>query len=234
MHPRVHQPQRLRVVGRLPALIFLALAGCPEEAPTRHAHSRVDMVMRDASAHEPPDAGRALPTPTPPTPVRTGPICEVPEEPRRIEPPPSQPVAGQGADPPAPLTLGRGRWTWLNLWAAWCIPCREEMPLISAWKTRLATDGVDVDLVFLSLDDDERQLRQLLDRATPGLPRATAWMPGGTARTRWMKTLGLRENPALPVQILIAPNGTHACTIRGAVEAGDYSRFLAFLRSQSR
>ncbi|MBI2896234.1 MAG: TlpA family protein disulfide reductase [Deltaproteobacteria bacterium] len=215
-------------------LLLAALSACPDEAPTRPARSRVDMVVRDAAAAAAvaPEAGRP---PTPPAaPTRTGPLCEVPDEPRRIEPPPSQTVLGQGAEPPPPIAIGASRWTWLNLWAAWCVPCKEEMPLIATWKARLAADGFDVDLVFLSLDDDERQLRQLLDRATPGLPRATAWMPGGTPRTRWMKTLGLRENPALPVQVLVGPSGQHACTIRGALEPGDYDRLLAFLRSPPR
>src|SRR5206468_7948768 len=70
-------------------------------------------------------------------------------------------VAAVGAEPPSDrVQSGGGRWTWINFFAAWCGPCKEEMPRIRAFQQKLAAS---LDVTFVSLDDDERQLRQLLD-----------------------------------------------------------------------
>jgi thiol-disulfide isomerase/thioredoxin len=45
----------------------------------------------------------------------------------------------------------RGRVLVVNLWATWCLPCREEMPAIEAFYTKHRQDAVDV--VAISVDD---------------------------------------------------------------------------------
>jgi len=45
----------------------------------------------------------------------------------------------------------RGRVLVVNLWATWCLPCREEMPAIEAFFARYRQSGVDV--IAISLDD---------------------------------------------------------------------------------
>jgi thiol-disulfide isomerase/thioredoxin len=51
-----------------------------------------------------------------------------------------------------PLTLAdfRGRTVLLNIWATWCIPCREEMPALDRLQARLGGDAFQV--VALSID----------------------------------------------------------------------------------
>ena len=47
-------------------------------------------------------------------------------------------VAAKGASEiPAQLAVG-GAWTWINFWAAWCVPCKEEMPRLMGWEKKLA------------------------------------------------------------------------------------------------
>ncbi|HSN96845.1 MAG TPA: TlpA disulfide reductase family protein, partial [Candidatus Nanopelagicales bacterium] len=130
---------------------------------------------------------------------------------------------------PASPGFGVGKWVWLNFWAAWCKPCKEEMPRLLGWQQKLRSSGVLIDLVFVSLDDDERQLdRFLQDQPGHGV-RASYWLPDGPGRTGWLTGLGLKETPDLPVHAIVAPSGQVTCTIAGAVEDSDYPGIAAFL-----
>jgi len=237
-------------MGRLPALIVIGsawLAGCPADGPAPEAGSarRSDMVVADAptasaaSAHDASaahpagaDAGAAAAA----VPRRVGPLCaarstSLPAA-ATVPAPAGQVLQAAHATAPVPIDPSAAHWTWLNLWAAWCVPCREEMPLLRSWTARLRQEGAHVELALLSLDDDERQLQQFLDRATGELPRASAWLPGGTTRTRWLKAVGLRDSPGLPVQLLVRPGGALACTIQGAVEPSDYDEVSRIIRGR--
>lgn len=45
----------------------------------------------------------------------------------------------------------RGKVTVVNFWATWCVPCRQEMPMLNAVRERLAPRGVEV--VGVALDN---------------------------------------------------------------------------------
>jgi thiol-disulfide isomerase/thioredoxin len=137
-------------------------------------------------------------------------------------------VAAGAEAPPAALPLGVGKWVWVNLWAAWCGPCKEEMPRIVAWQEKLRASGVLIDLAFVSLDDDERETRRFLEAQPPGGVRATYWLPE-SERTGWLGALGLKGATQLPVQALVAPSGQVGCVIEGAVEDRDYPAIAAFV-----
>ena len=126
-----------------------------------------------------------------------------------------------GAKPPA-SALATGKWLWINLWAAWCAPCKEEMPRLAGFASRLARTGQDVTLAFVSLDDDERQLEQFLAADGDDHPRATYWLRDGRERDEWLAAMGLPKAPDLPVQVLVDPRGKVRCTVHGAVEDRDF------------
>ena len=130
--------------------------------------------------------------------------------------------------PPASLPLGVGKWVWVNLWAAWCAPCKEEMPRIVAWQEKLRAAGVLMDLAFVSMDDDARQMQRFLEAQPTGGVRATYWLPEND-RAAWLGSLGLKGSTQLPVQALVAPSGQVACVIEGAVEDRDYPALAAFV-----
>lgn len=139
-------------------------------------------------------------------------------------------AAASGEDKPASsLPLGVGKWVWVNLWAAWCGPCKEEMPRLIAWQKKLSQAGVLVELSFVSIDDDERQLQRFLDAQPKGGVRASYWLPEGEGRNDWLGSIGLKSSVELPVQALVAPSGQLACVIQGAVEDSDYPAVQALL-----
>ena len=59
-----------------------------------------------------------------------------------------------------------------------------------AWQKQLAKRGVQLDLVFVSLDDDERQLRRFLEGQPKGGLRASYWLPEGDLRSNFLVGIG--------------------------------------------
>ena len=133
------------------------------------------------------------------------------------------------AEPPARLAAGRGKWTWINFWAAWCVPCKEEIPRLKGWQKKLASDGKKLEVVFVSLDDDERQLGTFLKTQPADGLISTYWLREGDERMKWLKEAGFESEPELPAHLLVDPQGKLRCTIVGAVEDGDYPSLVALL-----
>ncbi len=126
-----------------------------------------------------------------------------------------------------PLERERGRWTWVNFWAAWCVPCKQELPILFQWRKSLASD---VRFRFISLDDDERQLRDFLGREGAGGLTSSYWLPDGAVRQAWLEALKLESEPELPLQLLIDPNGMLRCRVQGAVEPADLAALERIVR----
>jgi hypothetical protein len=97
------------------------------------------------------------------------------------------------------------------------------MPRIVNFHGRLRTAGVMVDLAFVSLDDDERQLHRFLEAQPEKGVRTSYWLPEGGGRDTWIQALGVKNAGELPVHALVAPSGQVACLIQGAVEDSDYA-----------
>jgi thiol-disulfide isomerase/thioredoxin len=128
------------------------------------------------------------------------------------------------------IPTGGGRWVWLNMWAAWCGPCKAEIPLLKSFEQRLQASGVPLQLVFLSLDDDERQGRKFLDEQPATGLKTSFWLPDGKNRTSFLETFRVKEPAALPLHLLFAPTGESKCLIDGAVEEADFAQLQAFFK----
>jgi thiol-disulfide isomerase/thioredoxin len=115
-----------------------------------------------------------------------------------------------------------GHYTWVNFWAAWCAPCKEEIPRLQAWEKQLNAAGVPFKVVFVSLDDDERQLTTFLEKQPVTGLRSTYWLSDGPKRTDWLKAVNVKPDVELPVQLLLDKAGHVRCTIGGAVDDSDF------------
>jgi thiol-disulfide isomerase/thioredoxin len=245
MRRRIDQPQRLRIVGRLPALkawrvplCVLACgawsASCRDDASQAAARAasreRSEVVAAKGEAAEPKASSAVSPAAPAPAPTTAAPrkLCDgqLGKPGRDLTKKPLARKAAPGARNLS-ATLSSGKWLWINLWAAWCAPCKEEMPRLTAFSSRLAQAGHDVTLAFVSLDDDERQLEQFLAAPGEGLVHATYWLRDGRERDDWLGAMGLPKAPDLPVQLLVDPRGKIRCTVHGAIEDGDFAEIAA-------
>jgi thiol-disulfide isomerase/thioredoxin len=139
-------------------------------------------------------------------------------------------VSAPGAEPASErLPAGRGRWTWINFFAAWCGPCKEEMPRLRGFQAKLDTA---LEVSFVSLDDDERQLRQFLGGQAEGASgvRAALWLPPGKGRTSWLTSLDMKDPPVLPAHVLVDPAGKVRCIFGGAIGDADFPAVAAIVR----
>ncbi len=121
---------------------------------------------------------------------------------------------------------GGGKWTWLNFWAAWCVPCKEEIPRLLGWEKRL---GSKLRVAFVSIDDDERQLESFLSTQPASGLKASFWLREGKEREDWLSGVGLDKDPELPLHVLIDPKGKARCTVQGAVDDSDYESLEAIV-----
>ena len=111
---------------------------------------------------------------------------------------------------------------WINFWAAWCKPCREEMPTVKSWATEAG-----VQLAFISLDDDEREWSDGVSKL--GLDKIVSPMTqgfGGNAR-KWAQSAGLTET--LPAHAIVDGAGRLRCVRTGSIEDVDGATFRAYL-----
>tara|TARA_R110002074_G_scaffold105621_2_gene228153 strand:- start:636 stop:1253 length:618 start_codon:yes stop_codon:yes gene_type:complete len=114
-----------------------------------------------------------------------------------------------GAGKTVHLSDFQGRVVLLNLWATWCVPCREEMPALDALEAAMGSDQFQV--LALSVDKDGLEgARAFLDEIKV---THLALYNDPTSRANF-KVKGY----GLPTTLLIAPDGTELGRIVGPAE----------------
>jgi thiol-disulfide isomerase/thioredoxin len=218
-------------MGRLSIVTLFAgalAAGCDQnKPPTPTVGSRSEVVLAGSGAP-------AAPSTPAPSASASAAASAAPKPPRRICETelarPGRPLpkaafataAGTGiALPEAKLEVGANRWTWINFYAAWCGPCKEEIPRLQKWEQKLAAA---LRVRFISLDDDERQLGKFLDDQPAGGVKSSLWLKTGATRDGFLEGLKLRSTPTLPAHALVDPQGKVRCAFEGAVEDADYGQ----------
>jgi thiol-disulfide isomerase/thioredoxin len=208
--------------------------GCEDAGDAAPAKSRVQAVLAEpGAATAAPQLDRVTPVSEPAAPARARPpLCDGQLErrpeafaPKRV---PSQISLEPGVSLPADPLAGTGaRWTWVNFWAAWCVPCKQELPILLRWRAKLAQH---LAITFISLDDDERQLREFLTKQPVDGLTSSYWLPDGATRQAWLQALDLTTEPELPLQLLIDPKGAIRCRVEGAIEAQDFAMLERIVR----
>jgi thiol-disulfide isomerase/thioredoxin len=116
------------------------------------------------------------------------------------------------AGDPVSLSDYRGQWVLVNFWATWCIPCIEEMPYLE----RLATER---ELVVLGVNFKEGADTVAAFVAEHRLTFPILLAPDEVT----LIVYGVR---ALPRTFMVAPDGTIAYQIAGAIDPETFDQWL--------
>jgi thiol-disulfide isomerase/thioredoxin len=188
-------------MDRLPAVTTLALAvlACGKDAPAPPPPSRVEGAKvrerKDASAEGFCDLHVA---------DDSGPALTFP------------PLAGTALAPVAP-----GHWRWLNIWATWCKPCIEELPLLTRWRDKFAEAGRHVDVTFVSVDESNADVAAFR-KQHPEMPASTR-LAEPNKQAAWFASLGLDAASPIPIHVFVSPAGHIRCARAGGLSERDYA-----------
>jgi thiol-disulfide isomerase/thioredoxin len=133
--------------------------------------------------------------------------------------------------PNVPLPeLQKGKSVWVNLWATWCQPCLREMPLLLTWQKDLKKDGVDVELLFLSVDDEPRVLENFLAQHKDIPAEKVLRVSSLEQYQTWIETYGSNPAAAIPIHLMAGVDGQVRCLRTGSLREGDYPTVRALYR----
>jgi len=124
---------------------------------------------------------------------------------------------GQGT----PVKIGdwRDKTLVVNFWAAWCKPCRDEMPAFSRLHTQYRDRGVQ----FIGIAvDNAKNVADFSEK----LPVSYPLLIADTEGSRLMRDLG-NTSMGLPYTLVIRPGGDAALTQLGRVSEQRLDSFLA-------
>ncbi len=119
-----------------------------------------------------------------------------------------------------------GAWTWVNLWATWCEPCRTELPLLRQWQATLGGPSA-LRLVFISVDEGP----EAVAAALAGLGLAGSWHAPLPIRSAVTRSLGL-DGGSLPTHVLLDPAGRPVCVHEDSVQADQWPQVQARLAAR--
>lgn len=190
------------------ALCSLAALGACKEQKAPVAASRYEAV-------------KAAPAPT----SRWCDSTYTASRPRLTLPPLAGPVAGR-----APASLPRDKRVWVNLWATWCQPCLREMPLLLKWQGDLRKDGLDVEVLLLSLDEDADALGGFLASHQEYASAKVGRTASQGAYEQWVQSYVKDPSTPIPIHLLGGPDGGLRCVRTGSLRESDYPAAKSVLR----
>ena len=120
----------------------------------------------------------------------------------------------------------QGKIVVLNFWATWCLPCRDEMPMLC----KLSKDFASQDVVFLAVSLDDAKSQSKIPRFLDKKKITLSVFTGATAATLHNFQLG----EVVPATIILDRSGSPVFRIMGQASKKDiFSRVDWLLSDRS-
>lgn len=107
----------------------------------------------------------------------------------------------------------RGRFVLLNLWATWCVPCRQEMPALDALQAKLG--GPDFEVVAVNIDTRDLDKPKAWLKEV-GINRLAFYADPEAKVFQDLKAAGRAFG--MPTTLLIDPQGCEIANLAGPAE----------------
>ena len=195
-----HRYRDARRVAALACAGVLTAGGCSADDSGGRSATATDSAVAPAVACEPPGEPQASPGDDGLPPLRL-------------------PCLGDGPD--VALNSLAGRPTLINLWASWCAPCREEMPLL---QQSFEDDGGAVRFLGVVTRDTAAAAADFAAAIGVGYPHAV------DADGALLNSLGV---PGLPVTLAVDSAGRIVRMQIGQMTSAELSSLLTELRNTS-
>lgn len=116
----------------------------------------------------------------------------------------------------------KGKILFLNVWATWCVPCREEFPSI----VKLSNEFKDVEFVGISVDFPE----EIETKIKPFLKRNNAnfqnYVNSFSNDEELINTLNEKWSGAIPATFIYDKKGKQIYFIEGKKSYGEFKKYL--------
>jgi len=124
----------------------------------------------------------------------------------------------------------RGKPLWVNFWATWCEPCRDEYPIVNQLAKKYAAQGLVV--IGVSLDDDGEMtlVRRFLARNQPAF-RNYRRLPGKDEA--FINGVSPKWTGAIPASFYYAPDGRLLKSLVGEHTREEFEAILRDLLAAS-
>lgn len=116
------------------------------------------------------------------------------------------------------IRQSKGKWAFIHFWAAWCGPCRREMPTVQKMHELLSETPIDIVLINTAEDDDT--VFSFLSAVAPNLN--SLMDRDGKVTENW-------QPRGLPATFLVSPRGTLEYIALGG-RTWDKPEFLNFIK----
>lgn len=116
----------------------------------------------------------------------------------------------------------------LNLWATWCVPCREEFPSIN----KLAEEFKDVEFIGISIDSPEEVETKIIPFLASQKAKFVSFVNGFEGDEELINLLDKNWNGALPATFIYDRSGKKISFLEGKKSYEEFKKEIEEVRKK--